>query len=79
LANEKTKTKEQALEEFENATSQPSQLLTDEQLVKLQRTVAYGMAMAGVLANGKQPTPTPRNLQFLKEYADAILEMVNGN
>ena len=50
--------------------------LNDQQFAKLQKTLVYAAAVFGILSSGKQPTPTKRNLEEVKAYADAVLEMV---
>lgn len=51
-------------------------LLSADQFLVLQKTLIYAAAIFGTLASGKQPSPTKVNLESLKAYADAVLEMV---
>lgn len=81
MSNEKTKPAQSntpVAQKPELASPSANVGLSEEQFGRIQRTLAYGLAIAGLLANGKQPTPSIRNLAEVKAYADVILEMVNA-
>lgn len=54
--------------------------LTPEQFTALQKTLAYGIAMAGLLFNkGSLLTPTAKNTELVKAFGDLVLEHVNAD
>lgn len=52
-------------------------VMSDEQFALFIKAQVLSNIVGGYLAGGKQPTPNKANLETLRAYADAVVEMVN--